>query len=837
MNEKEKKILAEERVDEKGNKVRETCVDFNPMDKTQVNVFTKPEKPISADPYDKHQFNFDYVFDCDTQQVAVYEVAAKPIIESILDGFNGTVLAYGQTSSGKTFTMQGILHSDELQGIIPRMVETVFEKINEAKETMEFMVKSAMIEIYNEKIRDLLDPSKNNLNVHEDKQKGIYVDGLTEESIAKAEEVYDIIERGNSNRAIAATNMNANSSRSHSIFIMSITMNDLENMSCKTGKLYLVDLAGSEVISKTGATGSVLEEAKNINKSLTMLGRVINALTDGKSTFIPYRDSKLTRILQESLGGNSKTCLIITASPSMYNAVETLSTCRFGMRAKSIKNNAKINKQLTVAELSMMVKKLQKELELSQNRIKQLEVFIIGLGGTIPPEDENFVAPKDLEETKSSTTEDSNKDDGASPSPHPQEEGKTQQSESPFAVAAGEAAAPKKEEVKTVTNEVVKVVMNSGESKMLENQLQQMEAAKKESAKELEMFINQLKQERKKVKVKEMNLQLMKNQMAEKDEEIEKLKRENKALVQNAVEYKITIQQLEDKLKEAPLQASTGIALSKSVSATIAAVSIQPNPANLQQAEVAGAAAQPHLVPAIIPAKPVLALPAHEPTSPGKKTYSEQEMQRLVSEAATKEKKSFEEGKAKLLKKHEEILRASEEQKRANEELRKMNEDLKKKLQAKEDDCKALESFGKGNDSDKIKSILVLERNLKQLHQMYHQLLQDKAEKKVTIEMNQKQIKRLTGKIDEKDSQIANAKAYQQSSNDLIEKMKEFIKKNVENGAQIVEAEFSQTQATYSSQSNVIRPLKGGGGRRPTKFATNVQQTSIEEAEDKEVKK
>ena len=209
--------------------------------------------------------------------------------------------------------MQGDLDSEHFKGIIPRMVDNVFEKIGQASESMEFMVKSSMLEIYNEKIRDLLDPSKNNLNVREDKQKGIYVDGLSERPIGNENEVYDIMKLGNDNRAVGVTNMNAQSSRSHSIFYLTITMSDTENCSCKTGKLYLVDLAGSEVISKTGAKGQTLEEAKGINKSLTMLGRVINALTDGKSQYVPYRDSKLTRILQEALGGNSKTCLIVTA--------------------------------------------------------------------------------------------------------------------------------------------------------------------------------------------------------------------------------------------------------------------------------------------------------------------------------------------------------------------------------------------------------------------------------------------------------------------------------------------------------------------------------------------
>lgn len=255
-----------------------------------------------------------------SNQKDVYDVAAKPIIDSVLEGFNGTIFAYGQTSSGKTHTMSGPNIEDiELQGIIPRMVRTVFNRIETASEAIEFTVKVSMVEIYCEKIRDLIDVTKDNLKIHEDKNKGVYMANITETYITGESDVYDLMKLGNQNRSVACTQMNAESSRSHSIFILTITQNNSEDLSCKTGKLYLVDLAGSEKISKTGAEGQTLEEAKMINKSLTCLGKVIKALTDKKQTHIPYRESKLTRILSESLGGNSKTCLVITCSPSPYN--------------------------------------------------------------------------------------------------------------------------------------------------------------------------------------------------------------------------------------------------------------------------------------------------------------------------------------------------------------------------------------------------------------------------------------------------------------------------------------------------------------------------------------
>jgi len=170
--------------------------------------------------------------------------------------------------------------------------------------------------------------------VREDKKKGIYIEDLSEHAAANSKEVLNIMKKGMDNRAVNATNMNAESSRSHSLVVFNIIHNNLKDLSTKISKLYLVDLAGSEKTSKTGATGQTLEEAKSINKSLTTLGLVINNLTESKKTHIPYRESKLTRILQESLGGNSKTFLIITCSPSRYNEAETLSTLRFGIRAK-----------------------------------------------------------------------------------------------------------------------------------------------------------------------------------------------------------------------------------------------------------------------------------------------------------------------------------------------------------------------------------------------------------------------------------------------------------------------------------------------------------------------
>ncbi len=344
-----------------------------------------------------YRFNFDRIFPPSSTQNDIYDFGVKGIIDSVLDGYNGTVLAYGQTSSGKTYTMQGEMDEERKQGIIPRMISHVFKHIYKNEDT-DFMIKVSMIEIYQEKIRDLFDVSRVNLNIREDSIKGIYVDGASERYVGCPNDVLALLEIGSANRAQAATNMNEHSSRSHSIFILTINQTNKKEGFSKIGKLYLVDLAGSEKISKTGATGHTLEEAKIINKSLTTLGRVINNLTDGKSTHIPYRESKLTRVLQESLGGNSKTCLIITCSPSIYNESQTLSTLRFGERAKKIKNKPKINKEITVAELQKLVTQLKESLKKADARIAQLENYIRQNGLNVPMSD--YKQQEDEEEKK-----------------------------------------------------------------------------------------------------------------------------------------------------------------------------------------------------------------------------------------------------------------------------------------------------------------------------------------------------------------------------------------------------------------------------------------------------
>lgn len=386
----------------------EGCIEI--LDNQNIKITVKPDntntKQTSSFP-----FSFDKVFNGSTSQEDFFNQTGLDIIQSLFKGYNGSILAYGQTSSGKSHTMTGIIENTELKGLIPRIVERIFLEIDSnSLLNIEYKVTMSLCEIYQEKIKDLLDTSSNktNLNIREDKSKGVYIDGLTEEDASSSFDLLNSFQKGIRNRVISSTNMNEQSSRSHLIVIMSLSQFNSDDLSKKTGKLFLVDLAGSEKISKTGAVGQTLEEAKNINKSLTTLGMVINALSEkgnGKISHIPYRDSKLTRILSESLGGNSKTSLIITLSPSTYNDSESLSTLRFGMRAKKVKNNAKVNKDMSIQELKHEIDKLNIQCLKYQWRIEKLEEYMKSKGNQIPSnedlelEEEERKASKRLNET------------------------------------------------------------------------------------------------------------------------------------------------------------------------------------------------------------------------------------------------------------------------------------------------------------------------------------------------------------------------------------------------------------------------------------------------------
>ncbi|KAG0556184.1 hypothetical protein KC19_11G032900 [Ceratodon purpureus] len=326
------------------------------------------------------RFTFDHVAGEVVSQEKLFNVAGLPMVENCMAGYNSCMFAYGQTGSGKTHTMLGDIEHlgdrpSENRGMTPRVFEYLFSKIKleeeqRKDESLKFLTKCSFLEIYNEQITDLLEPTSTNLQMREDVRKGVYVENLTEIEVNSVQDVIQLLSQGSSNRKVAATNMNRESSRSHSVFTCIIESRwERDSMTnIRFGRLNLVDLAGSERQKTSGAEGERLKEAANINKSLSTLGLVIMILVDvanGKQRHVPYRDSKLTFLLQDSLGGNSKTTIIATVSPSSCNALETLSTLKFAQRAKLIRNTAVINEDASgdVKALRAQIQQMKEELD------------------------------------------------------------------------------------------------------------------------------------------------------------------------------------------------------------------------------------------------------------------------------------------------------------------------------------------------------------------------------------------------------------------------------------------------------------------------------------------
>eukprot|EP00736_Rhodelphis_marinus_P008663 Rmarinus@m.3725 len=318
------------------------------------------------------QFTFDRIFQPDTAQEMLYNEVAKHVVSDVCAGYNGTIFVYGQTGAGKTFSMYGVLGKDDKEGVTPRAARDVFDFVATSPANVQFAITCSFLEIYNENIRDLLNPAKKSLRVRESPTKGCWVEDLTEEFVTNSEEVFQLIDLGERNRSVGCTNMNEHSSRSHTLFCIKIQQKT--ESGTKTGKLNLVDLAGSERVGKSGATGQKLKEAQNINKSLSALGKCIYTLSGSlKETHVPYRDSKLTRLLKDSLGGNTRTTLIVACSPHAFNVEETISTLKFAQRAKLIKNSAKLNAERPPEDLRTLVETLQRDLEILRVHCSRLE--------------------------------------------------------------------------------------------------------------------------------------------------------------------------------------------------------------------------------------------------------------------------------------------------------------------------------------------------------------------------------------------------------------------------------------------------------------------------------
>lgn len=328
---------------------------------------TQPQVVVNSGPQKSEMYTYNYVFSPEDTQEMLYDNAVKSMVLKLFEGYNVTILAYGQTGSGKTHTMGTTFsgNMDEEMGVIPRAINDIFDKIVTMNEDHDFVVKCSFVELYNEKLFDLLSPNAKEQSVVEirESEGKIEIPNLTEKIVQKTKETTDCLIQGSTDRAVGATAMNSQSSRSHAIFTVTVQKVPKENPSAATvARFHLVDLAGSERSKKTQTVGEQFKEGVNINKGLLALGNVISALGDDKkngSGFVCYRDSKLTRLLQDSLGGNSMTLMIACVSPADYNCDETLGTLRYADRAKRIKNKPVVNEDPKTAQINALKAEIQ----------------------------------------------------------------------------------------------------------------------------------------------------------------------------------------------------------------------------------------------------------------------------------------------------------------------------------------------------------------------------------------------------------------------------------------------------------------------------------------------
>jgi hypothetical protein len=347
-------------------------------------------------------FTFDIVFPPNTEQADLYQKTAKPVVQATVTGYNGTVFAYGQTGTGKTFTMEGVLGDPHLYGIIPRAFSDVFAHVEAAEADTKYLLRASFLEIYQDDVLDLLgkDPSAK-LELKMTPDGGVFVKGLSSFEVKDAKALHKLLIDGKENRKTGVTAMNDASSRSHCVFTIIIEACQTDEAGeehFRMGKLNMVDLAGSERQVKTGAAGDLLKEGIKINLSLSALGNVIAALTKKNPGHVPYRDSTLTHLLRDSLGGNTKTTMIANIGPADYNYDETMSTLRFAWRAKSIKNKPKINedaKDTLLREYQEEIKRLKASLVDGDDSLESPEE--VGPDGIPRPRGSRTVVVKKIE--------------------------------------------------------------------------------------------------------------------------------------------------------------------------------------------------------------------------------------------------------------------------------------------------------------------------------------------------------------------------------------------------------------------------------------------------------
>uniref|UniRef100_G3NVW1 Kinesin-like protein n=2 Tax=Gasterosteus aculeatus aculeatus TaxID=481459 RepID=G3NVW1_GASAC len=349
-------------------------------------ILRNPRAPASEP---QKTFTFDAVYDGNSKQGDLYDESVRPLIDSVLAGFNGTIFAYGQTGTGKTYTMQGAWMDPEKRGVIPNAFDHIFTHISRSQSDKQYLVRASYLEIYLEEVLDLLDPNHGTaraLELRESPESGVYVRDLTSCVCKSIKEIEEVMNVGNQARAVGATDMNEHSSRSHALFLITVECSQPGpdgRKHIRVGRLNLVDLAGSERQAKTGVQGERLKEAAKINLSLSALGNVISALADGRSGHVPYRDSKLTRLLQDSLGGNAKTVMVATLGPAPQHYDETLTTLRYANRAKNIQNQPRVNedpKDALLREFQMEIARLRAQLHHRKWRSKQKKEQVDGDG-------------------------------------------------------------------------------------------------------------------------------------------------------------------------------------------------------------------------------------------------------------------------------------------------------------------------------------------------------------------------------------------------------------------------------------------------------------------------